>query len=419
MPRRGLRLACASFVFLGASAAPVVAQTATDNAATIMVISDEARFAAFVHDFREEALKAGIKPETYDRAMLSISLNPKVQDLNLNQPEFVRPVWEYLASAVSDTRVKKGKDLIAANAELFSRLEGEYGVPKEVLTAIWGMESAYGVSQGNFNLFEALATLAYDGPRAAYGRRQLIAALKVAEVEGRDPITMTGSWAGAFGETQFVPTTFLERAVDGDGDGKRDVWNSPADALASTANYLKLAGWHTGESWGEEVQLPADFAYDQADVDIRKSASEWGGLGVRKMAGEPLNGDAERGWIFLPAGYHGPAFFIRENFDAILKYNLATSYALAVSLLADRYKDGGRITGSWPTDELPLDMGSRVALQTGLNALGYMVGEPDGLLGRRSRQAIRDFQKDRGLPADGFATSALLTRILNEESLKR
>jgi len=137
------------------------------------------------------------------------------------------------------------------------------------------------------------------------------------------------------------------------------------------------------------------------------------------MAGEPLNGDAERGWIFLPAGYHGPAFFIRENFDAILKYNLATSYALAVSLLADRYKDGGRITGSWPTDELPLDMGSRVALQTGLNALGYMVGEPDGLLGRRSRQAIRDFQKDRGLPADGFATSALLTRILNEESLKR
>jgi membrane-bound lytic murein transglycosylase B len=229
---------------------------------------------------------------------------------------------------------------------------------------------------------------------------------------------MLGSWAGAFGETQFVPTTFLERAVDGDGDGKRDVWNSPADALASTANYLKLAGWRQGEAWGEEVRL-TEFPYDQADVDIRKSASEWGMLGVRTLGGEPLSSDGIRGWIFLPAGYRGPAFFIRENFDAILKYNLATSYALAVSLLGDRYKDAGKIAASWPVDESPLDMNSRIALQNGLNMLGYMVGEPDGVLGRRSRQAIRDYQKDRGLPADGFATSALLTRILNEQYLKR
>jgi membrane-bound lytic murein transglycosylase B len=350
--------------------------------------------------------------------MAGISLNAKVQDLNLNQPEFVRPVWEYLASAVSDARVKKGKDLIQANAPLFAQLEQNYGVSKEVLTAIWGMESAYGQSQGTFNLFEALATLAYDGPRAAYGRRQLIAALKVAEVEARDPTTMVGSWAGAFGETQFVPTTFLERAVDGDGDGKRDVWNSPADALASTANYLKLAGWRSGEPWGEEVELPADFPFDQADADIRKSESDWGTLGVQTMAGAPLSGETVRGWIFLPAGHRGPVFFIRENFDAILKYNLATSYALAVSLLADRFKDEGKIAAAWPVDESPLDQSSRFALQTGLNALGYMVGEPDGVLGRRSRQAIRDYQKDRGLPADGFATAALLTRILNEEYLK-
>ncbi len=419
MPRIGSCLAWTALAFLALSVFDLAALAQTDVPASISIPSDEARFAAFLHDFRDEALKAGVRPETYDRAVAGLSLNLKVEDLNLNQPEFVRPVWEYLASAVSDTRVKKGKELIAANAQLFARLEQDYGVPKEVLTAIWGMESAYGQSQGNFNLFEALATLAYDGPRAAYGRRQLIAALKVAEIEGLDPTAMTGSWAGAFGETQFVPTTFLERAVDGDGDGKRDVWNSPADALASTANYLRQAGWHAGEPWGEEVKLPADFPFAQADVDIRKNESDWGMMGVRTIADEPFNGDAVRGWIFLPAGYRGPAFFIRENFDAILKYNLATSYALAVSLLADRYKDSGRIAAAWPVEESPLDQSSRMAIQTGLNALGYMLGEPDGVLGRRSRQAIRDYQKDRGLPADGFATAALLTRILNEEYLKR
>jgi membrane-bound lytic murein transglycosylase B len=418
MQRLGLSTLSLVIVLLAATASPP-ALAQENPAATISTAEDAARFAAFLHDFREEALKAGVKPATYDRAMSGISLNAKVQDLNLNQPEFVRPVWEYLASAVSDARVKKGKDLIAANADLLARLEQEYGVPKEVLTAIWGLESAYGQSQGTFNLFEALATLAYDGPRAAYGRRQLIAALKVAEVEGLDPTTMLGSWAGAFGETQFVPTTFLERAVDGDGDGKRDVWNSPADALASTANYLKLAGWRSGEPWGEEVRLSADFPFDQADVDIKKSSADWTMLGVRTLGGEPLSSDMMRGWIFLPAGYRGPAFFIRENFDAILKYNLATSYALAVSLLADRYRDAGKIAASWPVDESPLDMSSRFALQSGLNMLGYMVGEPDGVLGRRSRQAIRDYQKDRGLPADGFATPALVTRILNEQYLKR
>ena len=348
MPRIGSCLAWTGLAFLALSVLNLPALAQTDVPASISIPSDEARFAAFLHDFRDEALKAGVRPETYDRAVAGLSLNLKVEDLNLNQPEFVRPVWEYLASAVSDTRVKKGKELIAANAQLFARLEQDYGVPKEVLTAIWGMESAYGQSQGNFNLFEALATLAYDGPRAAYGRRQLIAALKVAEIEGLDPTAMTGSWAGAFGETQFVPTTFLERAVDGDGDGKRDVWNSPADALASTANYLRQAGWHAGEPWGEEVKLPADFPFAQADVDIRKNESDWGMMGVRTIADEPFNGDAVRGWIFLPAGYRGPAFFIRENFDAILKYNLATSYALAVSLLADRYKDSGRIAAAWP-----------------------------------------------------------------------
>src|SRR5262245_3622 len=288
------------------------------------------RFRDFLQSFRAEAIAAGIPGDLYDRAMSGLTLNPRVEQLNLSQPEFVRPGWEHLDSAGTDFRANRGRDLMGVNADMLRRLQETYGVPIEVLTAIWGMETGYGQNLGSFNLFEALATLAYEGPRAAYGRRQLIAALRIAQTEGRDPSTMTGSWAGAFGYTQFVPTTFLERAVDGDGDGKRDLWNSPADALASTANYLKRSGWRTGETWGEQVFLPADFAYESADPEIRKPDSEWAAMGVRKLNGQPIVETAEPSAIFLPAGARGPAFPVHENFYAILKYNLATSYALAV-----------------------------------------------------------------------------------------
>jgi membrane-bound lytic murein transglycosylase B len=376
----------------------------------------DTRFYAFLRDFRADALAAGIRPETYDRAVAGISLNPRVEELNEKQPEFVRPIWEYLAGAITDARVARGRELIAANAALFARLQERYGVPPEVLTAIWGLETGYGQNEGSFNLFEALATLAYDGPRMDYGRRQFIAALKIADIEGRDPATMTGSWAGAFGHTQFVPTTFLEHAVDGDGDGKRDLWNSPADALASAANYLQQSGWRAGESWGEEVQLPPDFAYESAETNIRKPISEWAGLGVRSISGEMLNPSADLAAVFLPAGYRGPAFLVRNNFNVILKYNAATSYALTIGLLSDRLKGAANVQASWPTEESTLDQASAMALQDGLTALGFSTGGSDGLLGARTRQAIREYQQARGLPADGFATAALLTRILNERA---
>ncbi len=397
-----------------ACAYPLSAAAQDTVAETVAPPDPATRFRAFLQDFRAEAVEAGIPSDLYDRATSGIALNTRVEQLNLSQPEFVRPVWDYLEGAVTETRVNRGRDLIGVNADLFARLQQNYGVPTEVLTAIWGMETNYGSNLGNFNLFEALATLAYDGPRAAYGRRQLIAALKIALTEGRDPATMTGSWAGAFGFTQFVPTTFLEQAVDGDGDGKRDLWGSQPDALASTANYLSRSGWKSGEPWGEEVQLPQDFPYETADPDIRMAVSEWSAKGVRKLSGEPLTDTGAQSAIFLPAGARGPAFLLNENFYAILKYNFATSYALAISVLSDRLGGRAGISGSWPRGETMLNANQRRTLQEGLTTLGYDTGAPDGVLGRRTRQAIREYQKSRGIPADGYATAGLLTRILNE-----
>ena len=227
----------------------------------------DAAFRAFLRDFRDDALKAGIKPRIYDRSMRDISRNAHIEELNSRQPEFVKPVWEYLDSAVSDLRVQNGRDKLAANATMLANLQSRYGVPKEILVAIWGIETNYGAQMGNYNMFEALATLGYDGRRADFGRRELIAALRMEQDNGFDPKAMTSSWAGAFGETQFMPTTFLEQAVDGDGDGKKDLWNSPADALASTASMLDRAGWRRDEPWLYEVRLPRDFPYAEADLD--------------------------------------------------------------------------------------------------------------------------------------------------------
>ena len=405
-------------LFLSVAVVPADAAPAPQNIPVpVPMPEQESRFYAFLRDFKADALKAGIMESTYDRAVLGIALNPRIEELNEAQPEFVRPIWEYLAGIVSEARVNRGRQLIADNAGLFAKLQDLYGVPPEILTAIWAVETGYGQNEGTYNLFEALATLAYEGPRMEYGRRQFIAALKIAEVENRDPVTMKSSWAGAFGHTQFVPTTFLESAVDGDGDGKRDVWDSPADALASAANYLKRSGWRTGDTWGDEVQLPMGFAYETADPDMKKAIADWANLGVRKISGEPLGDSTDQAAIFLPAGYRGPAFLVRNNFGAILKYNAATSYALAIGLLSDRFKGASGVRASWPVDETALDERSRVALQEGLMGLGFSTGGADGVIGRQSRAAIRGYQQARGLPADGFATASLLTRILNERNM--
>jgi membrane-bound lytic murein transglycosylase B len=339
--------------------------------------------------------------------------------LNEKQPEFVRPVWDYLAGVITPERIEQGRELIAADSGLFQGLTARFGIPPQILTAIWGIETGYGRNTGSFNLVEALANLAFEGPRTAFGRRELMAALEIAQQQHIDPGQMTGSWAGAFGQTQFIPTTFLKYAIDGNGDGRIDLWNSPADALASTANYLQQSGWQSGQPWGEEVRLPDDFPYGSADISIKKTVADWAKLGVLALPGQQLPSGDQSASILLPAGRRGPAFLVLNNFDVLLKYNSAIPYALAVALLSDRIKGLPGVRASWPVDEPMLDQSSAIALQQGLTDLGFPTGGADGVFGARTRQAVRAYQESRGLPADGFPTSDLLTRVLNERSATR
>ncbi len=407
-------VALAALLTAAGAASPVLAQVPMPEVPAANPAVEQQNFADFLQTFRTTALSAGITAETWDRATSGISFNPRVEALNDKQPEFVRPIWDYLAGVITPERVGRGRELMAENAPLFRRLHEQYGVPPAILTAIWAIETGYGRIQGNFNLVEALANLSFEGPRAAYGQRELIAALQIAQQQHIDPRQMMGSWAGAFGQTQFIPSTFLKYAVDGNGDGRIDLWNSPADALASTANYLQQSGWEADQPWGEEVQLPDGFSYAEADPSIGKSVAEWEQMGVRPVPGEQLPAPDVMASINLPAGYRGPAFLVLNNFNVLLKYNSAIPYALAVGLLADRLRGFPGVRASWPAAEAALDQPAAMALQQGLTDLGFPAGGADGVLGRRSAQAIRSYQQSRGLPADGFPTVELLERIRRE-----
>lgn len=390
------------------TAAPAASQGSADISPQM-----ETRFEGFLRDFRVQALAAGIDGGLYDRALGQVRLNPRIEQLNAAQPEFSKPVWEYLDSAVSAARIADGKAALLANAALFDRLEAAYGIPRQIIAAIWANESNYGRFMGSFNLFEALATLAFEGPRTAYARPQLLAALKVAQSGPFDPTQMKSSWAGAFGQTQFIPTSYLAHAVDFDGDGKKDVWTSPGDALASAAQLLANAGWQRGEVWGVEVKLPPGFAYEDADLDIIKPMAEWRARGVTTVAGASLDGD-QPGAIILPGGARGPAFLVFNNFRVVLKYNAAVSYGLAVCLLADRLVGGNGIVAPWPRAEQALSRSQRFQLQQDLKTLGYDPGSIDGVIGRQVRAAIRDYQKSRNIAADGFATVSLLAQVAGD-----
>ncbi|MBK5537329.1 lytic murein transglycosylase [Pseudomonas sp. TH05] len=373
-------------------------------------------FAEWQAGFRVEALNAGIRAELFDRAFAGITPDMSVIKADRSQPEFSRPVWEYLDGAVSPLRVRKGQALLNQYADTLQKIEQRYGVDRQALVAVWGMESNFGDFQGNKSVIRSLATLAYEGRRPAFANSQLIAALQILQQGDIQPEKMLGSWAGAMGQTQFIPTTYNTHAVDFDGDGRRDIWNSPADALASTAHYLQSSGWQKGQPWGFEVRLADNFDYSLADGAIRKSVAEWAKLGLKLPNGSNLPAGTEHlsAALLLPAGYRGPAFLILDNFRAVLKYNNSSSYALAVNLLSERFTGAGLISGAWPKDDLPLSRSERIELQNLLSARNYDAGTADGIIGANTRKAIRSAQQSFGWPADGYPTHKLLENLRNQ-----
>ncbi len=373
-----------------------------------------AGFADWRAGFRRRALAAGIAPEVFDRAFAGVGINERVIELDRYQPEFVRPIWDYLDSAVSASRIADGRERATAHAGLLGEIEARHGVDAGVVVAIWGLESAYGFNLGDIPVIESLATLAHDGRRRDFAEEQLVAALRIIQEGDVAPGRMVGSWAGAMGHTQFIPTSFEAYAVDHTGDGKRDVWaENPADALASTANYLSRFGWEKGAPAVIEVALPEGFDYRLADDATRRTAAEWQALGVRAERTDLVASDSIT--LLLPAGAAGPAFAAYPNFRVIKRYNNATSYALAVALLAAEIDPDMRfgLTAAldWPRDDRPLSRSQTEELQRRLTALGYPTEGVDGIVGPNTREAIRRFQAAAGMVPDGYVSTALLDRV--------
>jgi len=389
--------------------APVVPSGAT------LGIQSTQNFEQWKADFRKEALAAGVNPSLFDRTFAGIIPDMSVIRADRSQPEFSRPVWEYLDGALSALRVRRGQMLLKQYADTLTAIEQRYGVDRRALVAFWGMESNFGSFQGNQSVIRSLATLAYEGRRRGFAHAQLLAALQILQQGDITPEKMLGSWAGAMGQTQFIPTTYNTLAVDFDGDGRRDIWGSPIDALASIAHYLQVSGWQKGQPWGFEVQLPNTFNYSLADGEIRKSVAEWIQLGVKLPNGASVPPGSEQlsAALLLPAGYRGPGFLILDNFRAAVKYNNSSSYALAANLLSERFTGAGLISSEWPKDDLPLNRSERMELQTLLSRHNYDAGNADGIIGTNTRKAIRAAQQSFGWPADGYPTPKLLEGLRN------
>ncbi|MCR8724795.1 lytic murein transglycosylase [Frigidibacter sp. ROC022] len=368
----------------------------------------EAGFRAWLAAFEPRALAAGISQDTLDAAFADVSLNLSVIDKDRNQNEFTKQIWDYLDTAVSEARVQNGRAAMERRRALLDEIEARYGVEAEVVAAIWGLESAYGTFRGNIPIIEALGSLAYEGRRAGFFEAELIAALKILQAGHVRLADFKGSWAGAMGHTQFMPSSFWKFAEDLRGDGKRDIWtDDPTDALASAAAYLAKHGWKKGLPWGIEVTLPMDFPYEQSGERIKKPVSEWMALGVRDVDGRKIPIDAPAS-VLLPAGWQGAAFLIFDNFHVIERYNTADAYVIAVGSLSDRLRGGPPIRHGWPRQDRALSFEEKRELQALLLARGFDPQGVDGIMGPNTIQAVRLFQKSKGLVPDGYASVAVL-----------
>lgn len=389
--------------------------------ATLMVapttVRADAAFQNWLAQFQAEARRAGISDAVLAQAFSGVtSPDDSVLQSARYQPEFVRPIWEYLDSAVSSRRVSTGQDVLREHAVALDRIEQATGVSKFVVVAIWGMESSYGAVLQNQNIVKpvirSLATLAYaDDDRRRFGHEQLLAALQILQRGDTTAGNMYGSWAGAMGHTQFIPTTYLAHSADYDGDGRSDIWQNVPDALYSTANYLRASGWVPGHTWGYEVRIPQGFDWRLADETTQRTLAQWQQMGIVRTGDRQFPRPDDLAKLVAPAGSGGPAFLMLRNFDVIKRYNNATSYALAVGHLADRLKGFGGFRSDWPRDSQPLTRAQVEQMQRLLTQRGFSTGGVDGRVGPMTRGAVRGFQASIGLTPDGYASTALLGRL--------
>jgi membrane-bound lytic murein transglycosylase B len=376
------------------------------------ILAAAANFKTCLEDLWPEAARRGVSRETFETYTRDLTPDLRIMDLMDAQPEFTKAVWDYLDILVNDGRIKRGQEILAQYRPLFDAMEKAYGVDRNIVTAIWGIESNFGTSVGDRPVIRSTATLACVGRRQDYFRNEFLATLEILDRGDISPERLKGSWAGAFGPTQFMPTSFKRFAVDFDGDGRRDVVDSPADLIASTANNLKMDGWIPGQAWGYEVVLPAGFDFLLADSAKAVTLREWERRGVFRAGGKPYPRPTDRAYLLVPAGATGPAFLMLNNFRVLMKYNPAEAYALAIGHLADRMRGEGPLIAAWPRHERVLTGAERYELQEHLVRRGFDIGgEPNGRISARSRNAIKSFQVSQGIVPDGFASVGLLERL--------
>ena len=358
-----------------------------------------------------EAARRGVPRQVYEEQTASLTPDLRIMDLLDAQPEFTKAIWDYLDLLVSDERIQNGRTILATHRATFDAVEKAFGVDRHFIAAIWGVESNFGTQIGERSVVRSTATLACVGRRQDYFREEFLSALEILAHGDVDPAHLKGSWAGAFGPTQFMPTSFKKYAIDFAGDGRRDVVDSIPDIIASTANNLKKDGWVTGQTWGYEVVVPQGFNYILADRSRIMTLQEWRRAGVMRPGGKAFPRAEDRAYLLLPAGAQGPGFLMLQNFRVIMKYNPAEAYALAIGYLADRLRGGEPFAQPWPRYERVLTRDERFELQSLLAQRGFDVGEPDGQLGGRTRAALRQFQASAGFVPDGFASAAILDRL--------
>jgi len=371
-------------------------------------------FSSWLNELRQEAHAKGISETTIHEALDNLEPIPRVIELDRKQPEFTQTFWRYLDARVTESRIERGRTLLKKHEKLFNAIEMHYGVQPRFLVAFWGLETNFGDYLGGFPVIGSLATLAHDTRRSDFFRSELLEALSIIDAGHISAANMLGSWAGAMGQPQFMPSTFVRFAVDGDGDGRKDIWHNLSDVFASAANFLSESGWQGDKTWGREVKIPSDFNLDLTGLQIKKTLAAWRVLGVRKITGEDLPEVNIKASVLLPAGHDGPAFLVYNNFETILRWNRSDLYAIAVGHLADRITGKAPFLTNRPTSEQRLSRNQVEKIQELLAARGYDPGPVDGVLGSQTRQAVKEFQRTAKLPPDGHPTPELLEALGKE-----